>query len=210
MTYRIDYVPGKGCYPPTPIDHAELVELWLEGVKLADLAARYKCSTQAIHRRAMKIGLPPRARSTGTLPQRAIVRAYLEGQTANEIGDALGCSHSTILDVLRAQGVTIRRPVIRVPDLRSECIRLWRAGLNDSQIGARLGLSNQQVSRRIRSLVGPRQKGIKARVSIEKVVAMKRRGMSFSEIGREIGCHRSCIARRLERAARKESHAKAN
>ena len=204
MTYLLDYVPAKGGrFPPTPIDHAELVKLWLEGVKLADLATRYGCSTQAIHRRAMKVGLPPRARSTGTLPQKAMVRAYLEGQTADEIGAAVGRTGSTVLDVLRAHGVTIRRAVIRVPNLRRECIRLWRAGLNDSQIGNRLGLSSQQVSRRIRSLVGPRQKGIPARVPIEQVVAMKRRGLTLSEIGREIGCHRSCIARRLERAARK-------
>jgi DNA-binding CsgD family transcriptional regulator len=154
--------PNLHVTPPSPIDEALLRELWPTGESLASLATRWGCSHNAVFLRARKLGLPPRAISTGARPQNAMVRAYEEGMSTYDIAKQLGMSKVIVWKILRRRGVKLRPRGGRVSTtLQPECIKLRRRGLTYKQIGKRLGLTPRQVSLRLRLVLGaPRKKAV--------------------------------------------------
>lgn len=142
------------------IDEADLRAQWMTGTLLRVLAARYGCSINVVSQRAHRLGLPKRLRSSGERPQRAMVRAYLNGETVNSIAAALGIAHSTTSRILRMHGVKLRGRSGRLDGswcaLAGECARLVRAGLTHAEVGRRLGLTRAQVLHRVRRLISPK------------------------------------------------------
>ena len=142
-------------------DQVELLRrLYLEGVPVVDIAARLGgcCTFQNVSNRAKRLGLPPRQRDTGTMPQRAMVDAYKAGMSSEAIAEKIGANGSTVRKVLRANGVKLRDRHERTVDRRAECVRLFRMGWFRREIAAKLGLSISQVRDRIRSVLGDGKK----------------------------------------------------
>lgn len=137
-------------------DQVELLRrLYLEGVPVVDIAAQLgNCTFQNVSRWARKLGLPPRQRDTGTLPQRRMVEAYSSGMSSDEIGRRMGVCPSTVRIILRANGVQLRGRYDLVDDRRGECVRLYRLGWFRREIAAKLGMTISQVRRRIVSVLG--------------------------------------------------------
>ena len=131
-----------------------LRQLYLSGEKLRVIAGRVGCSIANVDDHARRMGLPRRSVSSGDLPQRDIARAYDEGTPATLLADRFGCDKQTITRILRVRGVKTRGRHGNPPDLRAECVRMFRSGLHYHEIGKRLGLSVTQVGRRVRSVIG--------------------------------------------------------
>lgn len=142
---------------PCRYDLNLLRKLWVEGVRNRDIAVQLGCSWQHVSALARRAGLPKRLRSSGDLPQRAMVLAYESGESANSIARRAGCSLDTCLRILRMHGVPIRGRNGRnghwLKDAEA-CVRLHRQGFTYRQIGQRLGLTYAQVGHRIARLVG--------------------------------------------------------
>lgn len=145
---------------PIPIDEADLRAQWAAGTLLRVLAIRYGCTKNVVSQRAQRLGLPKRLRSSGERPQRAMVRAYLNGSTVNEIAEVVGCSHSTVGRILRMHGVELRGRSGRADKswlaLAGECVKLVLAGFTHAQIGRRLGLTRAQVLHRVHRIIAPK------------------------------------------------------
>lgn len=142
-------------------DQVELLRrLYLEGVPVVDIAARLGgcCTFQNVSNRAKRLGLPPRQRDTGKMPQRAMVEAYRAGTSSEQIAARLDVPGSTVRKVLRANGVQLRGRHEMAKNLRAECVRLFRAGWFRREIAAKLGLTISQVRRRIEDVLGPGNK----------------------------------------------------
>ncbi len=141
--------------PPKQLDEDLLRRLWHADVKTAEIGRQLGCSQSTASNRALKLGLPRRTVQTGTLPQTLIVGLYVDHQrTTEEIGAQFGTSHTTIARVLRTRGVTLRRAVKRCPDLKTECVRLYRGGLTQKEIAPLLGLTIAQVHHRLAKVLG--------------------------------------------------------
>jgi len=136
-----------------------LRDLYLSGMKLADIAARVGCTASNVSDRAKRMGLPPRQRSTGDLPQKAIVAAYRSGMSSERIAAKVGGDGSVIRNVLRANGVVLRGRHDLVIDLRGECVRLFRAGWFCREIAAHLGITTFMVRKRVNMVLGKGTKG---------------------------------------------------
>mgnify|MGYP003543840422 FL=1 len=132
-----------------------LRQLYLDGEKMRTIAERVGCSIANVDDRARRMGLPRRTVSSGDLPQREIVRAYVDDRvSAESIAGRFGCDRFMITRILRMRGVRIRGRHGNPPDLRAECVRMFRSGLHYHEIGKRLGISVGQVGRRVRSVLG--------------------------------------------------------
>ena len=141
--------------PRMQLDEDLLRRLWLADVTTTKIARQLGCSQSTASKRAQQIGLPRRAVQTGTLPQALIVGLYVDDKrTTEEIGAQFGVSHTTIRRVLRARGVTLRRAVKRCPDLKAECVRLYRGGMTMKEIAPALGLTEAQVHHRLAKVLG--------------------------------------------------------
>ncbi len=142
------------------IDNALLRELWPTGESLASLGARWGVSYNAVFLRARKLGLPPRAISTGARPQTAMVRAYEEGLSGPEIAKRLGMNKGVVQKILRRRGVKMRPRGGRLGNTKlAECVHLRRRyGLTYAQIAERTGLTPRQVWLRLRPVLGAPRK----------------------------------------------------
>lgn len=80
-----------------------------------------------------------------------IVRLYATGISATEVGEKTGRPLRTVTDVLRRQGVEIRRQFSRVDVDCSEIERLYRSGQSIRKIAEVLGVSKSTVSENLAS-----------------------------------------------------------
>lgn len=93
------------------IPSGELRRLWLDGVPLADLCARYGCTDQAIRRRARAMGLPKRVpRPPIILDGQEFVSMYLAGVSFDEIARHFGASRAGVRHAKRRLGLPCRVP----------------------------------------------------------------------------------------------------
>ena len=78
-----------------------------------------------------------------------IVRLYATGITATEVSEKTGRPLRTVTDVLRRNGVEIRRQFSRVDVDRSEIERLYRSGQSIRKIAIQLGVSKSAVGKQL-------------------------------------------------------------
>ncbi len=143
-----------------PAEKMEVLErLYRQGVPVEEIGRQCGCVTATVCKWARRLGLPMRNRHASEFPAMAIVNAYREGMSVNAIANKLGrICHRTITSVLRDRGVKLRGSNRQWPDLRAECVRMYRAGYFFREIGARLGLTVAQVGERVRSVLGSGKK----------------------------------------------------
>lgn len=78
-----------------------------------------------------------------------IVRLYVTGITATDVGEKTGRPLRTVTDVLRRHGVEIRRQFSRVNVDCSEIERLYRSGQSIRKIATQLGVSKSTVGKQL-------------------------------------------------------------
>lgn len=92
---------------------------------------------------------PPAARRKWTkLSDEAraeVVDRYEAGETSTALAEAYGVAKSTILGILRANSVVVRRQPL-TPEQVREAVRLYESGLSLSQVAERLRV-NQETMR---------------------------------------------------------------
>jgi hypothetical protein len=74
-----------------------------------------------------------------------VVARYGAGETSTTLADEYGVAKSTILGILRANNVVVRRQPLE-PAVVTESVRLYESGLSLSQVAARLEI-NQETMR---------------------------------------------------------------
>ncbi len=75
----------------------------------------------------------------------AVIERYEAGETSTALAEAYGVAKSTILGILRANSVVVRRQPL-TPEQVSGAARLYNSGLSLSQVAARLNV-NQETMR---------------------------------------------------------------
>jgi len=75
----------------------------------------------------------------------AVIERYEAGETSTALAEAYGVAKSTILGILRANSVVVRRQPL-TPQQVSEAARLYESGLSLSEAAERLGV-NQETMR---------------------------------------------------------------
>lgn len=75
----------------------------------------------------------------------AVIERYEAGGTSTALAEAYGVAKSTILGILRANSVVVRRQPLTAEQV-SEAARLYTSGLSLSQVAKRLGV-NQETMR---------------------------------------------------------------
>jgi DNA-binding CsgD family transcriptional regulator len=204
---NLDYAPRGGRFPMIPIDHEQLARLWFDGVKLHDMSAQLGATVKTISQRARRIGLPRRLKSAAEISQATACALYADGLSLDEVGAKVGCSGSMVASILRMRGQKVRPAVRRHPGMERECVTLYRRGLTYRQIAQSLGLRYWQVSARVRKVMGPGERGFRPRHPIERLVALRDRGLCFSEIARRCEVHRETVRQRLKRYDRRRGGA---
>lgn len=196
-------VPGRAAQ----IDHAELARRWLAGELLHEIRAAMgaTASVSTYHKRIQSLGLPRRTKSSGSLPQSEIVRAYQCGMASHEIGARIGISERQILRVLHANHVELRPSGIAASVMRRQCtaaVQLWRAGRTMREIAKALGITYCQARVRVRKVLGPQSRGNEPKVTTDRLLAMLDAGKTKAEIARIVGVRFQTITKRLARARR--------
>lgn len=74
-----------------------------------------------------------------------MIERYEAGETSTALAEAYGVAKSTILGILRANSVVVRRQPL-TPEQIGEAARLYESGLSLSQVAKRLGI-NQETMR---------------------------------------------------------------
>jgi hypothetical protein len=202
----------RGGHTPIAMDEVEFRRLWQSGATTGEMAQRFGCSDALISRRARTLGLPRRGTNTADLPQREILWAYTQhGWSIQRIARKLRprfpkLAERTIGRLLRLLGAPMR-PAGGLPvDRIAECVRLVGAGMECRAAGKKLGLTRQQVERRVRKVLGPLPPGRKPRLPVRAIVARVLAGESQVSIAREFGCTPQAVSYHL-RAARKKGKA---
>jgi len=77
--------------------------------------------------------------------RRDVAARYEAGETSTALADEYGVAKSTILGILRANNVVVRRQSLE-PAVIAEATRLYESGLSLSRVAARLGV-NQETMR---------------------------------------------------------------
>ncbi|MBL8755940.1 MAG: sigma-70 family RNA polymerase sigma factor [Planctomycetes bacterium] len=202
----------RGGHTPIPMDEAEFRRLWADGATTGEMATRFGCSDALISRRAGQLGLPRRGINTAELPQREILWAYTQhGWSIERITRELRPRFPTLAErtigrLLRLLGATMRPVGGRRVDRIAECVRLVSAGMECRAAGKKLGLTRQQVERRVRKVLGPLPPGRKPRLPVRAIVSRALAGESQVAIAREFGCSPQAVSYHL-RAARKKGKA---
>lgn len=194
--------------PRLAIDEQRLRALWATDATTGEIARAIGCSDSLVSKRAIQLGLPRRALSTATLPQRDIVIAYRQGASMGRIVEALRprfptLAVTTVRRILLQRGVKLR-PRIAPMDRIAECVRLSRLGLEATDIGRRLGMSDQQVQKRLGRAGMRTGRGRRPRVPVRAIVSRALAGETYGAIAASFGCTASAVGIhvRKHRAAR--------
>lgn len=110
------------------IPAGELRRLWLDGVPLPDICARYGCEPQAIRRRVQAMGLPKRvARPPIKIDGPDFVAMYLAGVSYEEIARFFDAAPESVRHAKKRLGLPNRVPGRSyrktVEEWRWECAR---------------------------------------------------------------------------------------
>lgn len=96
-------------YKELRIPLAELRRLWLDGVSVPEIVARYGCTEQAIRRRVREMGLPKRVpRPPIKMDGPDFVSMYLAGVSYEEIARHFGASAHSVKHVRNRLGLPKR------------------------------------------------------------------------------------------------------
>ena len=129
-------------------------------------------------------------------------RMRRSGMTLNAIADAIGCTVLTVSKYTKCIDVEIDRSKIS-REQRDEIIRLRNEGLSIHEINRRTGVSRGTISKYVKGIEVPategefevRKGGKPTQEIIDKLVDMRERGMSISQIEKATGISHTTIMR---------------
>lgn len=194
---------------PIVCDDENLRRLWATDATVVEIGAAIGASRTWVSDCARKLGLPPRAVNTGSLPVAKIEHAYVALQlSAEEIRNRLlpqfpTLSETTIKRVLKNRGVKMRPGKLRGSDAYvTECVRLFRAGWRHRDIAARLGLTTSQVGHRCRRILGAGPRGKCVKIDPRRVLSLHRQGQTLRQIASELGVSSQSVYYHVAKARR--------
>ena len=183
--------------PKIEFDTARFVERWHEGATMAQLGAEFGGTGSWAGNQCIKLGLR-RQINTGDLPGNTIEALYVEHRkTSTWIAKKLGTSHSVITRLLRSRGVEIRKGGKQWVDKRAQCVALRRQGLTYPEIGERVGLTEDQVGRQVRMVLGTGRRGVPHKVPLDELVRLRKKRMTYRAIAETVGLHPATVSARL-------------
>ncbi len=224
---RLKALRQQGLVSPTlhaqrrHVPDAELLALRAAGLRNPEIAAQVGLKAGGVGSRFTRLRrrgvvIPPLSpdRPLQGTPE-AVLALARTGLGHARIARELGISKTTVgsrLRALRAQGCLPPSRLARWADLDGQIQTLCRAGLQSSEIAARLGLRSRVVRVRLRLLRGrgvplPQPTGPRPhprrRVSDEQVLAFLAEGLRVSEIAARVGVRRESVHWRLRALRRR-------
>jgi DNA-directed RNA polymerase specialized sigma24 family protein len=86
----------------------ELIQGYIDGVPVDELAARFQVDQSTIQKHARRQGLPCRSPRLGPKQSEEAVRLYLAGQSLAKLSEHFGVATDTVALALHRSGVTLR------------------------------------------------------------------------------------------------------
>lgn len=149
--------PGTTRTQITPAIAADIVDRYLSGQPINDIAADLGISVNSVYRTARNQGLPPRRMPV--IDPTELTRRWLTGQTPTEIAAALGASTSGVRHAAQRLGLPAppRRPRPRSFD-PTDVEHRYQTGQPLADIAATLGISITSITACIRRAGLPRRR----------------------------------------------------
>lgn len=191
--------------PRKHADPARFRELWLADVTTEDIGRQFGASDSWASKTAQRLGLTARKTDTGAVPHHLLISLYrdqgLSLQATTKVARQRfpGLATMTVKRILSRYVQLRPRNWMRV-DRRRECVRLKQAGMTYVQIAEALGMTKEQVQRRLRLVLGPRPPGGAPRFNRAQIVSMRRAGHTQKAIAQTIGCATRTVQQYLYRA----------
>lgn len=140
-----------------------LVEEYLAGATMREVATRHQVSTKAVQRAMQQLGVAtrtPQERTGAPARTEQWVASYAQGVTTAEIAAQAGVSEQTVRQRLRRHGVVLPRPARPQPRKRDEqtisaVIDRYVAGETLADIGRDLGVSGARVQQVMKAAGAP-------------------------------------------------------
>ncbi|MEU8469614.1 hypothetical protein AB0F30_17100 [Streptomyces sp. NPDC029006] len=203
-TAAVQYRTSKGSATRSALNEAIVLAV-RAGAKQARVAEASGLSKAQVSRVARggssgRSVLPPAERLLDTLPADEVIRRYRAGETTAQLGQAYGCSRSTIIDVLKRHNVPRRVDrTIQLPVSNEELARRYlheRAEIQ--QLAAECGVTPNLISRRLAAAgvavpVGHRRMDLPD----AEIVRRYRQGESLVRLARAFGVSLPTIKRRI-------------
>lgn len=143
-----------------------------------------------------------------------IRRLRVQGKSVSQIAEELGVRVSSLYEKLKARGVTMsdltpddvsvpqgRRPSFTIAQLRAA----WTPGMSKDEVAAALGVKWSTILYRLRqegipmSKVAPKGTKVRTTIDLRKVRDLRAEGLTFSEIGEELGVDPTSVSKALSR-----------
>jgi DNA-directed RNA polymerase specialized sigma24 family protein len=96
------------CRRLDPAKVEELIQGFVDGVPVDELAARFQVDQSTVQKHARRHGLPRRSSRLGADPSEEAARLYLAGQSFAKLAKHFGVATDTVALALRRAGVALR------------------------------------------------------------------------------------------------------
>jgi DNA-directed RNA polymerase specialized sigma24 family protein len=100
--------PKRVCRRLDPSKVEELIQGYVDGVPVDELAARFQVDQSTVQKHARRHGLPRRSPRLGPRQSEEAVRLYLAGQSLAKLAKHFGVASDTVALALRRAGVALR------------------------------------------------------------------------------------------------------
>jgi DNA-directed RNA polymerase specialized sigma24 family protein len=100
--------PKRNCRRLKPAKVEELIQGYIEGVPVDELAFRFQIDQSTVQKYARRRVLPRRSPRLGPRQSEEAARLYLAGQSLAKLSEHFGVATDTVALALRRAGVTLR------------------------------------------------------------------------------------------------------
>jgi hypothetical protein len=100
--------PTRVCRPLEPAGVEELIQGYVDGLPIGELATQFGIDPSTLQRHARRRGLPRRSPRLGPRQSEEAARLYLAGQSLAKLSKRFGVATDTVAVALRRNGVTLR------------------------------------------------------------------------------------------------------
>jgi DNA-directed RNA polymerase specialized sigma24 family protein len=100
--------PKRVCRRLGPANVEELIQGYVDGVPVDELAVRFQVDQSTVQRHARRRALPRRSPRLGPRQSEEAARLYLAGESLAKLSEHFGVATDTVALALRRAGVTLR------------------------------------------------------------------------------------------------------
>ena len=180
----------------------EVIEDYKNGLSLADLTQKYKCSKATIYRRFEEYRVKVRSKGGSerkSLPVEDIIKDCENGIPVRDLGAWHGVHHSTITSRIRESGVEVRNGKKEFP--MGEVIMDYTSGLSYRKLADKYDSTPKTIRKRLKEHgVEVKRHTGKMELPMEEIIKDYMEGMTTTELGEWYGVSGWTIRDRLKRA----------